>query len=155
MEEYVSCFRDGENVYYLNAKGRQLVWCNKVRKKNTNVLHYIMRNYIYIAFGAPETWRNEIRIKNGTNKHDMITVIADALFKTDGRYHVVEVDNEQHMKKNAAKMEKYSRLIERGAFGANPPVFVWITKTEYRREAIKKLCEGLEHHIFTSADFNA
>ncbi|MEH7374920.1 hypothetical protein [Neobacillus drentensis] len=156
MEDYLSVMRNGENVYYLNAKGRAIVNCDKVRKSTGNVQHYIMRNYIYLAFGCPTTWRNEIRIINeGTTKKDRVICVPDALFKNGDVYTVVEVDNTQTMKKNHAKIEKYRILKQRLAFGMIAPKFVWITTTEHRRQELMKLSEGLQTQVFTLADFNA
>ncbi|WP_251026820.1 MULTISPECIES: replication-relaxation family protein [unclassified Bacillus (in: firmicutes)] len=156
MEEYLSVMRSGENIYYLNAKGRALVNCDKVRKCTGNVMHYIMRNYLYIAYGCPSTWRNEIRIINeGKTKKDKVVCVADALFKQGDVYTVVEVDNTQTMKKNQAKIEKYRILKQRLAFGMIAPKFVWITTTEHRRQELMKLSEGLQTQVFTLTDFNA
>lgn len=156
MEDYVSVIRDGENVYYLNANGRALVNCEKVRKRTGNIDHYIMRNHLYIAMGCPATWRNEIRIVNeGASKKDKVVCVADALFKQGDAYCIVEVDNTQTMKKNQAKVEKYRKLKERMAFGMMAPKFIWITSTDYRRNELRKLSEGLNVEIYTTADFNA
>lgn len=155
MEEYLSVMRNGENVYYLNTKGRALVNCDKVRKSTGNVQHYIMRNYIYIAFGCPTTWRNEIRVTSeGATKKDRVICVPDALFKQGDVYTVVEVDNTQTMKKNQAKIEKYRILKQRLAFGMIAPKFVWITTTEHRRQELIKLSDGLQTQVFTLADFN-
>jgi hypothetical protein len=156
MEEYLCVMRNGENIYYLNAKGRALVNCDKVRKSTGNVQHYIMRNYLYIACGCPATWRNEIRITNeGATKKDRVICVPDALFNHGDFHTVVEVDNTQTMKKNQAKIERYRILKQRLAFGMIAPKFVWITTTEHRRNELLKLSEGLQTQVFTLADFNA
>lgn len=152
----MSVFRNGENVYYLNAKGRALVNCDKVRKSTGNVLHYIMRNYLYIAFGCPSTWRNEIRIiSEGKTKKDKVVCVADALFKQGDVYTVVEVDNTQTMQKNKAKIDRYRILKERLTFGMIAPKFVWITLSEHRRNELLKLSEGLQTQVYTLADLKA
>lgn len=156
MEEYLSVIRDGENIYYLNAAGRALVNCDKVRKSTGNVQHYIMRNYVYIAFGCPSSWRNEMRIRSeGATKKENVTCVADALFKQGDVFTVVEVDNTQTMKKNQAKIEKYRILKQRGTFGMIAPKFIWITTSAHRRDELTKLSEGLNTQVFTLADFNA
>jgi hypothetical protein len=156
MEEYLCVMRNGENVYYLNSKGRALVNCDKVRKSTGNVQHYIMRNYIYIAAGCPANWRNEIRITSeGSTKKDKVVCIPDALYNHGDFYTVVEVDNTQTMKKNQAKIEKYRMLKQRLAFGMIAPKFIWITTTEHRRQELLKLSDGLQTQVFTLADFNA
>jgi hypothetical protein len=156
MEEYLSVMRNGENVYYLNSKGRALVNCDKVRKSTGNVQHYIMRNYIYIAAGCPTSWRNEIRvISEGATKKDRVICVPDALYKQGDQFVIVEVDNTQTMKKNQAKIERYRILKQRLAFGMIAPKFVWITTTEHRRNELLKLSEGLQTQVFTLADYNA
>jgi hypothetical protein len=151
LKEYVSCFRDGENVYYLNAAGRERVNATKVRKKTTQARHYIMRNSLYIAYGCPATWKNEVKI--GFKEDKKLQVICDAIFQKDQRYHIVEVDHTQKMTKNRSKIEKYKRLVGLGFF-KNPPILVWITTTEYRRKQLTKLLEGLDHQVFTVNDFH-
>ncbi|WP_380630330.1 replication-relaxation family protein [Saccharococcus thermophilus] len=150
MSEYLHHFRDGENIYYLSAKGRERVNCKKVCKKTPQARHYIMRNSIYIAFGSPDTWRNEIKL--GVKEDRKTHIIADALFIKDGRYHIVEVDYTQKMITNKQKIEKYKKLIECGVF-QQKPFFIWITTTEYRRRELQKLMEGLDCQIFMVSDF--
>lgn len=154
MEEYLNVFRDGENVYYLNAAGRALVDCETIRKSTGNIQHYIMRNHLYVALGCPGTWRNEIRIKSeGKTKKERVICVADALFKNGDAYTIVEVDNTQTMKKNRAKIDCYRILKQRGSFGMIGPSFIWITTTDYRRKELLKLSQGLNTQVFTIADF--
>lgn len=149
MAEYISCFRDGENIYYLNSKGRSEVG-GVARKRLLQSRHYIMRNYLYIAFGQPDTWMSEQRLKVPKK----VTVVADATFyDEDKKFHIVEADHTQKMIKNEKKIEKYKQLIELNVFD-NKPKFVWITTTEYRREKLKALCEGLDAMIFTVSEFS-
>ncbi|WP_409276375.1 replication-relaxation family protein (plasmid) [Neobacillus sp. SCS-31] len=158
MEEYLNVIRSGENIYYLNAAGRSLVNCDKVRKSTGNVQHYIMRNYLYIAYSCPQSWDNEIRITSeGKSKKDTVTCVADAVFKRGDFYTVIEVDNTQTMKKNQVKIQKYRTLKDRFTFGPVAPKFVWITTTENRRKELIKLNEdkGLVAEVFTLTDFNA
>lgn len=156
MDEYLNVIRDGENIYYLNANGRELVGCNKVRKSTGNIHHFLMRNYVYIAYRYPSTWKNEIRIKSeGTTKKDTIINVADAIFKQGDAYTIVEVDNTQKMRKNKLKIEKYRLLKDRGSFGMLAPKFVWITTTEYKRTQLLELNQekGLNAQIYTMKDF--
>lgn len=157
MEEYLHVMKDGQNIYYLNANGRFLVDCKKIRRSTGNIQHFIMRNYIYIAYHYPSTWRNEIRIKSeGETKKDTVVNVADAMFKQGDAYTIVEVDNTQKMRKNKLKIEKYRILKERGAFGMLAPKFVWITTTEYKRNELLALNKekGLDCTVFTVKDFN-
>ncbi|MCA1319778.1 replication-relaxation family protein [Bacillus tianshenii] len=150
MEGYLNSFRDGggENVYYLNKEGRERVGSTKVLKKTSTARHYIMRNSVYIAFGCPTTWKNEMKLEV-TGK---VKVIADALFKRDKRLHIVEVDHTQKMTKNRSKVQRYKKLIELGVFEKQPQ-FIWITTTEYRRKHLLAMCEGMDVKVFTAKDF--
>jgi hypothetical protein len=151
LKPYVSHFRDGENVYYLNAEGRDRVNATKVRKKTIQATHFVMRNSIYIAYDSPSSWKNEIRL--GFKEDKTTRVVCDALFQRDGRFHIVEADHTQKMSKNRIKIAKYRRLIELGFFQAQP-LFIWITTTEFRRKQLATLLEGLNHQIFTINDFH-
>ena len=148
LEDYVSTFLDGEMVYYLNAKGRERVNCTKVRKRNDRARHAVMRNYLYIAYGCPATWRNEMVLK----VEDVVSVTCDAYFIRDNRYHIIEVDNTQPMAENRKKIEKYRKLLDLNVF-PKPPLFIWLTKTEYRKKQLQALCKELDSVIFTITDF--
>lgn len=150
LGDYVSSFRDGENIYYLNKAGRERVNSKRVLKKTIQARHYIMRNSIYIAFGAPSSWKNEVKL--GFKEVKNATVICDALFIKDKTYHVVEVDHTQKMIKNRTKVEKYRKLIEYGLFEKRPK-FIWITTTELRRKQLLEICEGMDVQVFTVNDF--
>ncbi|MFJ8531585.1 replication-relaxation family protein [Bacillus sp. NPDC094106] len=149
LEEYVSSFRDSEKVYYLNKEGRERIGSKKVLKRSNQFRHYIMRNDIYIAYGCPGTWKQEVRM----NVKGIVSVIEDALFSEDGRYHILEIDHEQKMSANRVKMQKYRKLIDCNLFD-KPLKFTWYTCTEYRRNQLKKFCEGLDCNIFTVTDFH-
>ncbi|WP_306474573.1 replication-relaxation family protein [Bacillus pseudomycoides] len=149
LSEYVSSFRDSENVYYLNKEGRERIGCKKILKRSNQFRHYIMRNDIYIAYECPGTWKQEVKM----NVKGVVSIIADALFNVGGRYHIVEIDHEQKMSANRVKMQKYRKLIDCKVFD-KPPRFIWYTCTEYRRKQVQKLCEGLDCNIFTVTDFH-
>jgi len=107
-----------------------------------------MRNSLYIAFGSPATWKNEVKLEIP----GQVKVIADAIFTRNNQYHIIEVDNTQKMSKNRAKIDRYKQLIEMDVF-KKPPIFTWITTTQYREKQLSKLLDGMEHQIFTIADF--
>ncbi len=148
IESFVSVFQDGENIYYLNHKGRDRVASDKVRKKTSTVNHYLMRNDLYIYLNCPSTWKNEIRIiSKGKEK---ITVVTDSMFQTD-HYNLVEIDHTQTMKKNRTKVKKYRRLIERNVFKGMPTLY-WVTTTDNRKKQLEELCEGLDCKVFLQQD---
>jgi hypothetical protein len=134
MKEYVSSFKDGENIYYLNREGRERVGCKKIRKKTLQARHYLMRNELYIALNQPFTWENEMFIEN-------IGIIADAMYINGGKHTFIEVDHLQKMSKNRLKIQKYRKLSNFD--------LIWITTTEHRRKRLEKLCEGISTRAFT------
>ncbi|MGD6964547.1 replication-relaxation family protein [Fictibacillus phosphorivorans] len=157
MKTYLSSFRDGyETIYYLNAEGRHKIGCEKTRKKTIQAKHFIMRNQVYIAFQNPDYWRKEIKIEDANNKKN--TVICDAIFKVNGNSYILEVDNEQKMIKNKAKIEKYKAIHAAGVFQGDPnffrkfPELIWITTSEYRRKHLKEMCGSLQNEVFTMSD---
>jgi hypothetical protein len=150
VKEYVNKFREGENMYYLNAEGRKLIGSKKVMKKTTTAMHYIMRNDLYIALECPGNWRNEQKLSS--KKHD-ITVIADAYFEINNVKHIVEVDHKQKMAANKLKIEKYKKMVELGVLSSDTQFF-WITVTEYRRQQLIDLMQGLNANVFTISDFH-
>lgn len=157
LEAYMNVFRDeGINVYHLNKKGREYVNCNKKRTKLTTAKHYLMRNDLFIHLGFPSSWRNEIRMRYENSK-DPITIVADAHYTSvaypHAKHHLIEVDHTQKMQKNKIKIEKYRRLIEKGAFKGMPEL-VWVTSTPYRQKTLKELCDGLDAKVYLSTDLN-
>jgi hypothetical protein len=152
MEPFLCHFRDGEKIYYLSKEGRQRIGCTKVRKKTLEARHYLMRNDLYIHFNQPAYWKNEMKI----GVKDVVTIITDALFKLNNRYHFVEVDHTQKMSNNEAKVQRYKQLKNTGVFQeqyGHFPQLVWTTTTDYRRKRLEGLCEGLDAKVFTVEDF--
>lgn len=146
LKPYVNVFKDnGTNVYYLNKKGRGVVDCHKKRTKLTTVKHYLMRNDLYIYLQCPGSWKNEVKITL-----DDITIVADAHFKSN-RHYLVEIDNMQKMRKNRQKIDKYRRLVEKGAFDGMPGL-MWVTTTPYRQKVLREICEGLDTLILLDSD---
>lgn len=151
MKKYLDNFYDGQKIYYLNKAGRDSIGHEIVRVKITTAQHYLMRNDLYIHYNQPSDWKNEIRMISGQDKNK-ITVVADAHFIIEGKHHIIEIDHLQKMKKNKAKIDKYRRLTERNAFKGMPSL-IWVTTTNYRRERLLELCEGLDVKVFLSTDF--
>ncbi|WP_374717126.1 replication-relaxation family protein [Geobacillus thermodenitrificans] len=149
LEPFVAKFLDGEAVYYLTKEGRERTGARRIRKRSIQARHYIMRNDIYIAYGCPDTWKNEVKLE----VKGVVSVVADALFIHEGRYHIVEVDHQQKMSVNKAKIGKYRKMLELGVF-KTPPVFVWMTTTEYKRKQLLELCEGMDAQVFLASQFH-
>lgn len=153
MRDYIDSFNQsqGKRVYYLNKKGRACVDSDKIRVKITTVEHYLMRNDLYIMLGKPKEWRNEIRIRSGEGKQEIV-VVADAHYEKDNRHYIIEIDHTQKMNKNRTKVRKYRDLIQRGVFGQHMPKIMWVTISEYRRRLLLDLCEGLDVDVFLPSE---
>lgn len=148
LEAYVSSFRDGEKVYYLNAEGRERVGAKKVCRKTAQVKHYILRNDLYIACGCPENWQSEVKLEIAKNE-----IIADAMFTQDNTYYFIEVDHTQKMIVNRNKVKKYREILNHPFF-EEPPILMWITTTDFRRKQLLDICKGLNVQVFTAGDFH-
>lgn len=146
--EFLSSFRDIENIYYLNKEGRDRVGSTKIRKKTPQAKHFIMRNYVYIAFECPSDWKNEVKL--GIKEKKVINK-CDATFTRGGKRYIVEVDNMQKMSENKKKIEKYRLIAESGVYGS--PAFIWITTTTYRQKQLSELCRDLDCQVFLLSDF--
>ena len=150
LGDMVCTVRLHENVYYLSKEGRERVGCDRVLKKtNHQLLHHLIRNDLYLAYGCPSTWKQEVKLE----VPGVVTVIADALFTKDNRYIICEIDHTQKMQENREKIRKYRQLIDlEGAF-KYPPGFVWVTTTEYRKQQLLKLSEGMFVNVYLISDF--
>ncbi len=138
LRPYLNVIKRAEYVYSLNAEGRRRIGASEAQIRTSQIEHHLMRNQLYIALGCPKDWRAEVRLKVGKE----MSVIADAIYTLDGRYVIIEIDNTQKMAENRAKIAKYQKLIEMGVF-AKMPRFIWLTTTEYRRNELMKMSEGL------------
>jgi hypothetical protein len=151
LSPYLSSFREEySNIYFLNKEGREYVNSNKERKKNKFVNHVIMRNDFYIFAGFPHDWKNEIKFKD-----DNYSIICDSLFKSNGKYHFLEVDSLQKMKANRSKIANYKGLFANKTihehFGYFPKL-IWLTTTELRKKQLIELCKGLPYAVYTIND---
>lgn len=142
LSEYLMSVRDGyQSIYYLSKEGREIVECEKIRKKGGHVVHTVMRNQLWIYSGCPIDWKNEIKVSDGD-----ITLVTDAMYKTSIQTHFLEVDHSQPMTKNRDKIKKYLALYKNGLITESLgefPVLVWLTTTELRRKQLKEACAEL------------
>lgn len=146
MSEFVTSFRDTENVYYLSKNGRERVGSQVIRKKTLQARHHLMRNDVFINEGRPSSWKVEMKLE----VKGKVTIIADAVFKRNDNFHLVEVDHAQKMSVNRSKIDKYRLLFSLGVL--KQPKMIWITTTEYRRKQLSKLLQGMDHKIYTVDD---
>lgn len=122
----------------------------KVVKKGNRTHHTLVRNEFFIHAGCPSDWRNEVKVTDGQFK-----VITDSWFKTNGRYHFLEVDLKQPMKENRAKIEQFVGLFKNKAIENKLgyfPTLIWITTTELRRKQLKELCQEIPCVVYTLSD---
>lgn len=146
MKDYVSSFRDGENVFYLNKAGRERIGSSVIRQKISPVTHYLMRNDFFIH-NKPEIFDTETDIIVGD-----VRVRPDAWVKIKGGYYFLEVDHTQRMVKNEQKIEKYKKLRGTGAFQEKYgyfPRILWVTALASRKKLLSELCGDLSHKVIT------
>lgn len=151
LSPFLTAYRENEStIYFLNKEGREYVNSQKERKKNKFVPHVLMRNDFYIFSGFPHDWRNEIKVSD--NEY---TVICDAVYHKESKYHFLEVDSLQKMKANRAKIAQYKGLFANKTihehFGYFPKL-VWLTTTEFRKKQLIELCKGLPYAVYTIND---
>ncbi|MEA0556093.1 replication-relaxation family protein [Lysinibacillus irui] len=150
LSKYLQCVRNGyQSIYYLNREGRLYVGCEKIRKKGSHVEHTIMRNDMWLHYGCPSDWKNELKIENKKT-----AVIADAMFNQGGFSHFLEVDHLQTMQENRLKIARYKDLMPSIALQlGHYPVLVWMTTTELRKNQLVDACSGLPNFkIYTMDD---
>ena len=144
IQEYVSCWKEHENVYYLNKKGRERVESGVVRTKISPVTHYLMRNDFYIR-NLPEIFEPEMSVTIGD-----VSIRPDAWVKLKGGFYFLEVDNTQSMVKNQQKIEKYKKLADKGAFQQKYgyfPRILWVTALAGRKQTLAKSCGDLKNTV--------
>lgn len=142
MREYLHSFRHGmENVYYLSKEGRERVNSKVVRKKTSQIEHFLLRNQLWIYLKCPTTWKNEVKVKIGDH-----SIICDAMFYQGKTPVFIEVDVSQQMVKNKTKIDKYRQIKEsiKQDF-----ILVWITELESRRAKLNELMKGLKYRVYT------
>ena len=136
MKEYLSSYREGETVWYLNATGRKMIGSQVVRKRNQTTRHTVMRNEVYIA-KKPELWKPEYSVK-----WDGKELVCDALYRTGKKYTFVEIDLTQTMAANERKLARY------GDF----PLILFVTSSEHRKKRLGKVVDDLNVELVTFDD---
>lgn len=144
--------RDGyQTTYYLSRLGRDYVGCEKIRKKGGRVQHTVMRNEMWLLYGCPRDWKNEVKVSDGK-----VNIVVDAMFTKDTWYHFLEVDHLQSMSENRKKIDRYKQLYQNGLVAkklGHFPSVIWITMTELRRKQLEEACKGLPRfRVYTFAD---
>ena len=137
----INSVRYEKKIYYLSNKGSERIGKGGVNLKKSWIQHTLMRNDLFIKLGQPEGWKKEVPIYNG----DEVYLIPDAMFKKNGVYHFVEIDNTQTMKTNIEKIKKYKQLKFK-----HEPVLIWYSLSDIRKEKLRLACEkaGIKFEIY-------
>ncbi|WP_018934327.1 replication-relaxation family protein [Gracilibacillus lacisalsi] len=135
-----------KKIYYLSNRGKERVGSNQSKLKRDKIQHTLMRNDMYIKLGMPNDWKKEVPINFGTE-----TLIPDAMFKLNGIYHFVEIDNVQTMKTNYEKIKKYKELSNMIAKQyKHVPTLIWYSLSETRKRKLEDACvkSNLKYQIY-------
>lgn len=152
MEEYLYSIReDGYGtVYYLNREGRKMIGSNKITRRTLQTRHALMRNDFYFFVGCPGYWRPELKVTDGQT-----TLVTDALYKKDGRYNFLEVDNTQSMAENGTKIKRYREMHDRRLFhkeyGYFPTLHI-VTVSRSRVKRFTEMCKGMPVQVYYHQD---
>jgi len=152
LADYLMTVRDGyQTTYYLSRIGRDYVGCQKIRKKGGRVKHTVMRNELWLYYGCPRDWKNEVKVSDGKTK-----LVVDSMFTKDTWHHFLEVDHLQSMSENRKKIERYKELYANGLVArtlGHFPTVLWLTTTELRRKQLEEACKGLPRfRVYTLTD---
>lgn len=157
--------RNGEAVYYLNQKGRELIGSEKEWKWSEHIEHHLMRNDMYLYCRQPSDWQVEQPVKfkvqerngRGGLSYKEKVLIPDATFTKDSIYHFVEVDRKQTMKENKKKVQLYQELMDImiTQFG-HKPVVLFYTHTLTRKQQLLDWCQAvhLPCLVYTKEDLH-
>lgn len=136
-DKLITSIRTSQKIYFLSNRGKEQIGSNQGELKRSWITHTLMRNDLYIELGMPRDWRKEVPVKmNGET-----LLIPDAMFSKRNIKHFVEVDNQQTMKTNADKIEKYKELFSVifKQYGHHP-ILIWYTLSEVRKKKLHDLC---------------
>jgi len=145
-DKLISSLRQEQKIYFLTNRGKQQIGSNKGDLKKDNITHALLQNDLYIKLDMPNDWVKEQPIKWGENK-----LIPDATFIKNSEYHFVEIDNQQSLKVNYEKIEKYKSL-SKAIFNSykHHPVLIWYTLSDMRKRKLEEACikHGIKFKIY-------
>lgn len=148
MEEYLHSFREGyDTIYYLSKRGREMIGSKKQVKRSLQTRHALMRNDFFFHIGCPSYWKNEMKITVG----EKLTIVPDAVFMKNQRYHFLEVDNTQTMTDNRLKIARYKAIFDTGQFQQHYryfPTLHIVTVSRSRVKRFTEMCEGLSAQVY-------
>jgi hypothetical protein len=148
-----------EKVIYLNKKGREMIASEKEEiKVSDKTIHSLLRNEVYIHFQCPYDWEIEHTLSaavetpnsfgisfQGLSLSNKKTVICDAVFKRNGYFYLIEVDNTQDMKVNKKKIEKYKEVLP--TYKEETPFLYFFTQTESRKKKLEEWLKGIRSQV--------
>ncbi|MED4299729.1 replication-relaxation family protein [Geobacillus stearothermophilus] len=139
LREYTHTKRIGEDVYYLNKAGAEMVGGEVTVRRNSPLEHIVMRNDIYIFYHYPRDWKPEAktRWKEGGKEY---SIVSDARFTYHNQMYFLEVDITQKMVENKRKIERYAylfRFIQRQQLGE--PVLLFYTVSAVKKRQIEAI----------------
>lgn len=146
-EKAISSIRMERKVYYLSNRGKEQIGSAQGDLKRSQIKHTIMRNDLYIKLGMPSNWQKEIPVKfKGVKDY----LIPDAMYNVGAKFYFIEIDNQQAMRTNYDKIERYKELF-RAVFHQyrEHPTLIWYTLSDVRKEKLEKACKdaGLKYII--------
>ncbi|ARA99144.1 hypothetical protein ETC03_06985 [Geobacillus sp. MMMUD3] len=141
IREYTNTKRIGEDVYYLNKKGAEMVGGEATIRRNSPLEHIVMRNDIYIFYHYPADWKAEPRTRWRESGKDY-SIVSDARFTYHDQMYFLEVDITQKMLENKRKIERYAylfRFIQRQQLGE--PVLLFYTVSAVKKRQIEAIAK--------------
>lgn len=156
-------YYDKEKIIYLNKDGREVIASTKEESKRGNVEHTLFRNDVYIHFDCPINWQAEYTLEAsvmpqrmdgimvlGLSVAEKKKVVADAVFKRNGYFNIIEIDNERKMVDNKRKIQIYREILP--AFKEEVPCLYFFTKTEHRKRKLLEWMKGMRGDVKTYAE---
>lgn len=146
-DKLINSVRYEKKVYYLSNRGQERIGKEHTKLKRSWITHTLMRNDLYIKLGMPSDWRKEMPVRiNGE-----VILVPDAMYKSRGEFVFVEIDNQQTMKSNADKIQKYKELSQVIFSKFNhTPTLIWYSLSDVKKEKLRAACKqhGVKFKIY-------
>ncbi|MGM7719453.1 replication-relaxation family protein [Metabacillus sp. Hm71] len=167
-ETYIHSYEIKGKVFYLNTSGRKLIGSTNEVKQNQQIVHTLLRNEVFIQYGCPEDWANEVKLEYEVENTNQIIgligsnsiqqnkyIIPDAVFRQNNVLQLVEIDHTRHMVDNQKKLSRYAEAIPQLKKKLNhTPILKIYTTTEDRKKKWKDMCEkkALISEVYTFSE---
>jgi len=154
IREYTNTKRLGEDVFYLNKCGAELIGGEVTIRANSPLEHIVMRNDIYIFYHYPADWKDEARTR-WTEGGKEYSIVSDARFTYHDQKYFLEVDIQQKMMENRRKIGKYAYLFRFLQRRGVEPILIWYTVSNVKKQQLEKWCReyGLPCEVLCKQDF--